>query len=266
MKRRVIKLFFVLPAAATLLYAAGPDPIDLLRRSVQAEEDNLARAASYLYTEDVTHSTVEGDLVLHTESQRYEVIFLGGKPYFRLKSRDGLPLPPDEEAAEKARMDAVANDRRASLFGSSSPAERPRISVVYRILLDSHEVRLIGEDTLQGRAVWILEAIPKRKDGPGGLNEKETRALRVKVWIDQDTLLRVRLDAEAVRSAGRLDRGAQLSYRFARQTDGVWLVQQIIYRVPEGRSKAGQRYHETDQSYSNYHKFQVESSLQSPSQ
>lgn len=253
-------LFAVAQGAARLLYAEDPpDPVDLLRRSIQAEEANRARAASYLYTEDITRSVVVGDRVIESGAQRYEVIYLAGEPYFRLVGRDGKPLTPDEEEEERRRMDLVAEDRRAGRGQFTSPAERPRISVVYRILPESHEIRYLGTETVAGCEAWVLEAAPKRSSGRGGLNEMETRGMRVKIWIDKETLLRLRQDAEAIKKVGRLDRGALVSYRYAPQADGIWLVRRIIYRTPDGKSKGTARYRETDQSYSNYHKFQAES-------
>lgn len=250
-------LVFVLAAGA----ADPPDPADLVRRSLKAEEENRARASSYLYTEDITRRLVEGERVVESGSQRYEVIFLAREPYFRLVGRNGGPLLPEEEEEERRRLDAVAADRQAGVHQFSSPAERPRVSIVYRILPEFHEIRLLGSEKVAGRETWVLEAVPRRKSNSGGLNDKETRQMRVKIWLDQETLLRVRQDAEVVKKVGRLDKGAWLSYRFDAQSDGVWLVRQIIYRTPLEASKGVPRYREVDQVYSNYHKFQAESSL-----
>lgn len=261
MRRRATSVLLAIALGGSVLQAGDPDPLELLRRSIQAEEANRARAASYLYTEDITRTAVVGEQVVESSSQRYEVIYLAGEPYFRLVGRDGKPLTPEEEEQERRRMELVAADRRAGRGQFTSPAERPRISVVYRILPESHEIRYLGTATMGGCQTWVLEAIPKKRSGRGGLNEMETRGLRVKLWIDQETLLRVRQDAEAVRNVGRLERGATLSYRYAPQADGIWLVRQIIFRTPDGKSKGLERYRVTDQSYSSYHKFQAESVL-----
>jgi hypothetical protein len=237
------------------------DPVDLVKQSIEAERANRAKAASYLYTEDITRTLVDGDQVLEKNAQRYEVIFLAGEPYYRLVGRDGSPLSPEEEDEERRRMETVAADRRAGRLPFASPAERPRVSIVYHILPEFHQIRLVGAESMQGRDTWKVEASPHRSSNSGGLNDKETRAMRVTIWIDKETFLRVRQDAEVTKKVGRLDKGSSLSYRFAPQPDGVWLVREIIYRTPLGKSKDGERYRETDQVYSNYHKFQAESNL-----
>lgn len=259
MRRRATSVLLAAALGGSALRAADPDPLDLLRRSIQAEEVNRARASSYLYTEDITRTVVVGEQVVESASQRYEVIYLAGEPYFRLVGRDGKALTRDEEEQERQRMELVAADRRAGRGQFTSPAERPRISVVYRILPESHEIRYLGGEKVGDRQTWVLEAAVKKRSGHGGLNEMETRGMRVKLWIDQETLLRVQQSAIAERKVGRLERGASLSYRYAPQADGIWLVRQIVYRTPDGRSKGLPRYRETDQTYSNYHKFQVES-------
>lgn len=236
----------------------------LLRQSIEAEDANRDRASAYLYTEDIKHRVVVGERTVESASQRYEVIFLAGQPYFRLVGRQGVPLDGDEEAAEIRRMETVAEERHAGQGSALSRAERPRISLVYGILPDSHEIHFLGEEQMDGRATWVVEATPKRRSGGGGLQEKETRVLRVKVWIDQETKLRVRQDGEATKRAGRLDKGAVLSYRFAPQADGVWLVRQILFRTRAGGKRGSERYRETEQSYSNYHKFRADSVVLSP--
>lgn len=241
--------------------AADPDPVDLVKRSIEAERVNRARASSYLYTEDITRTAVHGGRAVERSAQRYEVIFLAGEAYYRLVGRDGSPLSPEEEEEERRRMETVAADRRAGRLPFASPAERPRVSLVYRILPESHRIRLLGPETMMGRETWKVEAVPEHGGNSGGLNEKETRAMRVTLWIDKETLLRVRQDAAMTKKAGRLDKGSWLSYRFAPQPDGVWLVREIIYRAPIGRAKDGERYRETEQVYSNYHKFQADSNV-----
>ncbi len=240
-----------------LLSAAAPNALDLLRRSEEAEFKNRAEAVSYLYSEDITHRFLVDGRVVDSTSQRFEVIFLGREPYFRLVARDGLPLDAQQSAAEDRRMQRVAADRAAGRIGGASPSERPRVTIPYEILPETHTPRLLGEDSIDGFGVWVLELLPKKGYGRD-LRERETRALKIKLWLDKNSLLRVRQDAAVIRRAGRLERGARISSRFAPQPDGVWLVERILFTTPVGDGYGARQ---TEQIYSSYRKFRADSKV-----
>lgn len=255
------QLGFVLFAVAAAALPGDLDPMSLLERGIRSDFENRQRSASYLYREDVTQRALTGSgTAVETSSASYEVIYLENQPYYKLTGRNGSPLSPSEQEEEQRRMEAVAAERR-SLGGTfAASAERPRITVRYSRIPDLHQVRYLGEEKVGGYDTYVLEAYPKSKVRLTDLGDLETHAMRVRLWLEKESLLRVKMEGEVLRDAGRLRKGSRVWYWYAPQQDSVWLVQKIVLRRPlKGPGPA--LWAETEQVYSRYRKFQAESKV-----
>jgi|HigsolmetaAR201D_1030396.scaffolds.fasta_scaffold06724_3 hypothetical protein len=255
------QLGFVLFAVAAAALPGDQDPMALLERSISRDSENRQRSSSYLYSEDVTQRVLtESGTAVETSSASYEVIYLENQPYYKLTGRNGSPLSPSEQEAEERRMEAVAAERRSLGQTSAASSERPRITVRYSRIPDLHKVRYLGEEKVSGYDTYVLEAYPKSRRRPTDLGDLETHAMRIRLWLEKESLLRVKMEVEVLRDAGRLRKGSKVWYWYAQQQDSVWLVQKIVLRRPfKGPGQA--RWAETEQVYSRYRKFQAESKV-----
>jgi hypothetical protein len=102
-----------------------------------------------------------------------------------------------------------------------------------REVAEAFDFKITGQDSIDGRAVWILEASPL----PGyRLRSRDGRILphvRGKLWIDQRTYHWARVEAEVIDPVPwglflvRLDPGARIRFDETRVNDEVWLPRWI---------------------------------------
>src|SRR5437868_282778 len=86
---------FSFPAVVT-----QPDPLEIVRRSVEVIETNWKQAPSYSFVERETQSKKEADPIVKS----YEVLMIDGSPYRRLIAIGDRPLSPGEQAEEDRKM------------------------------------------------------------------------------------------------------------------------------------------------------------------
>src|SRR5579871_3145230 len=106
--------------AVSLLYAQ--DPREIVRKSVQLMDRNLAAERNYTFLE--RSETREFDSDGHVKSHKillYDVTLLEGSPYRRLVGRDDHGLTRDEERAEQQKLDDSIAQRK-----KETPAERAK--------------------------------------------------------------------------------------------------------------------------------------------
>lgn len=261
----------LLLAAACSLSAAVPqdDPREIVRRSVQLMDHNLALARNYTFLE--RSETRELDSNAHVKTRKillYDVTLLEGSPYRRLTGRDDHPLPPDEERAEQKKLeDSIAQRRK------ETPAQharriaewekrRQRERAPLDEIPDAFNFQIAGEGQVDGRAVWIMEATPR----PGYHARSSTARLfgkfRGKLWIDKADYQWVKTEAEVTGDIWwglfvlRLNKGSRLDVQMTRVNDEVWLPKRIAVTASGRVALVKKLSIEMDTSYSHYHKFQ----------
>jgi len=214
-------LFFAFAFAHTL--TAGQDAREIVRRSVERMDHNLAAARNYTFLE--RSDTREFDSAGHVKTRKiflYDVTMLEGSPYRRLVGKDDHGLTKEEEATEQKKLaDSIASRQK------ESPGERAkRIAEWERKrqrerepideVPDAFDFRITGEAAIDGRGAWIIEGAPRR-----GYHARSTLAklfpkFRGKIWIDKADYQWVRTEAEATGDVtwglfiARLNQGARL--------------------------------------------------------
>ncbi|MDX2154773.1 MAG: hypothetical protein SFV54_28785 [Bryobacteraceae bacterium] len=248
-------------AAGGWAAAAAPDATQLLSQSIAADEENRKKSVYWLYHEAIVARLLEKDRVRQQSETTYEVLFLEGQPYFRLTTRNGQPLSKAEEDAEEARMQRVAAERRAAP-NHIVVSERPRLAILYRVVPETHHVTLAGSEVIDGRDTWRIVAKPKRALAVREARVMETRAVELTIWLDKQSLMRVKQEAVATRNAGRFRKGDRVTHWFQPHPEAggakpTWLVSRITFRRPLGKDDVS----EVDQLYSNYRRFVADSRI-----
>src|ERR1035438_40223 len=118
----IISMRAVLLLAAACTLAAAQDPREIVRRSVQLMDHNLAIARNYTFLE--RSETRELDSGAHVKTRKillYDVTMLEGSPYRRLVGKDDHALSPEEERTEQKKLaDSIAQRQK------ETPAARAR--------------------------------------------------------------------------------------------------------------------------------------------
>lgn len=155
-------------ALAGIAAAQTPDAAEIVRRSVAAIDENWKIARNYTFLQRTEERQLDSaDQVKSKEVKTYDITLLGGSPYLRLVERDDHPLPPAEEKKEREKLEKSIAERM-----KETPAERQRRVGDYekrrerqraamREVADAFDFKVAGQDRVDGRNVWILEAAPR---------------------------------------------------------------------------------------------------------
>jgi hypothetical protein len=258
--------------AAVCTLAAAQDPREIVRRSVQLMDRNLALARNYTFLE--RSESRELDSGAHVKTHKiltYDVTMLEGSPYRRLVAKDDHRLSPEEERIEQKKLDDSIAQRR-----KETPAERARRIADWEKkrqrerepldeVPDAFNFRIAGEAQIDGRDAWIIEGTPRPGYRARSTLAKLFPKFRGKLWIDKADYQWVKTDAEVTDNiswglfVARLSKGAHLDVQMTRVNDEVWLPKRIEAKA-SARLALVKKYNiESDTSFSNYRKFQVES-------
>lgn len=261
-------------AIASVAAAQTPDAHEIVERSVAAGEENWKVARNYTFLErtEERHLDSAGQ-VKSKEVKTYDITLLEGSPYERLVERDDRPLPSAEEKKEQEKLDKSIAARM-----KETPAERERRIADYEKqrkreqetmheVADAFDFKIAGQDRVDGRDVWIVDAEPRRDYHARSRDAKILPHVRGRLWIDQKTFDWVKLDATVIDSISwglflvRLDKGAHIQIDETRVNYEVWLPRWISITASARLGIFKQLRVQQDTTYKNFRKFQTDSRI-----
>jgi hypothetical protein len=271
-----------------LLCVAGPsvraadDPKEIVRRALRINAGNRELARSYTYVQRDEERTLDGaGAVKRRDSKTWDVVPLRGSQFRRLTERDDKPLSPkEEEQQEAARQKRLAARRKTEeLRAAETPEQRQkrrdareharqREQQEIDEVVDGFDLRLAGEEQIDGVPVWVIDGAPRRgykfKSGElAGVLSKMHGRIRVSKADYQP----VRIDAETTDTISfgavlaRIYKGARIRVEYTYVNGEVWLPKRESFSV-SGRILLVKGVHEEgDSVYSNYKKFSADSRI-----
>jgi hypothetical protein len=224
----------------------------------------------------------------------FEIVFLEGEPYMRQIRSNDQPLPPEEEKRQIAVMEAFARARRQA---KSRPGGLPAFYTALKLpvaqLPDAFDLHVKGRQRLDGREVYVIEALPKANQNPADAGQEHARHFKMKLWVDPEEAQLVKIEGEVVKDivvtgiptlpgpmanetpmvfeSQRIRRlykpGSIIGEEWTRLDDGAWLpkhahakVQERIWlELPEANSSPWREVR--DCTYSGYKKFRVKTTI-----
>jgi len=267
----ITKLAFLTAIAAS--YTFAQDPLEIVRRSVGRDTENWNRAKDYTFQQ----RTVQRELddkgkVKKTESETHDVIFLHGRPFNRLVEKDGKPLSDKEKAKEEKRFDEEVAKRRKQTEDANSGERRKYLKQreeqrrFAQEIPDAFNWRLVGEETMGGRAMYVIEGEPKP-----GYKPRDSRAklllpkLKGKLWIDKQEYQWVKMEAETIDTISfgmvlaRLGTGSIMTFEQARINGALWLPKHAFIKIDARLALLKKIRSDIQVNFSNYQKFQTDS-------
>src|SRR5581483_284934 len=132
---------------------------EIVRRSVANMDADWAQAPRFDFT--------ERDVVGSLGSKTYQVMMIEGSPYNKLIAINGRPISPEQAAREDRKL-ARETSRRAN----ESPSARQKRIAEYRKerhqdhalmaeMVRGFDFKLTGQETVDGRRCFVLDATPK---------------------------------------------------------------------------------------------------------
>jgi hypothetical protein len=255
----------------------APDPLEIIKKAVDANERNWKVARNYTWTErDEERNLDSQGGVKKSEVNTYEVTLPEGEPYYRLVQKNDQPLPPKDEKKEREKLEKSIRERE-----NETPEQRAKRLAKYekereesrqflREVTDAYTFRLQGEETIEGRAAWVISAEPRPGFQPQMKDARILPKLRGRLWIDELEYQWAKAEIEVIDTISfglslvRIHQGAHLRFEATRVNEEVWLPK-ITYVAGSARIAylKNDRVEETT-AYRDYKKFQVESRMVTP--
>jgi hypothetical protein len=259
---------------ASFAPAQTSDPLDIVRRSLEQDRTNFERARDYTFVERSELRRLDGKgRLTKTESETFDVLILGGRPYKKLIAKNDQPLSNKEaekaarefEKEIKKRRGESERERRALL---EKEERRRRESRAFLAEIPrAFSFRLAGVERIEGLPVWVIDAEPRADFKPEVRRAGLLSKFRGRIWIAQDDLQWVRVEAETVATVtfglflARLGPGAKLTFEQHRVNDEIWLPSRATTRL-DARVALLKRFNaEVDVAWRDYRKFQTDSRI-----
>ena len=266
--------------AALLLIGAcvcfGQDARALVARAVVADDHSYRLALDYTYKiHDEVRELDGAGGVKSVHSTLDEVLYIGGKRYFRPLEKDGRPIPSKQARGEQAKL-----DRAAAEAGRLTEAEHnKRIAdeerdiakrrAQFKGIPDAFDFKLLGEAVIAGRDAWEIGATPRA--GYHGELQGILRNLQGTLWIDKQDSNWVKFEATALKSfsmgwfLARVGEGTHLSYELMRVgtpgKDELWVPKEISLKASARLVLLKKVRVEQQITFSDYRKFQTDSRI-----
>lgn len=250
--------------------AQSPDPVEIIRKSVDHDLLNFERLKNYTYTERAEDRSFDKNGKLtKTQIETYEIMILGGRAYARLIQRDGKPLSEKDARKEQEKM-----DREIAKREHESPAEQAKLEkerqkdrAFLRELPEALDFKLEGEDTVSGKPAWVISAEPKPGYKPKDIRAKIITRMRGKIWIDQAEYQWVKVEAQAIEKLSfgfklvQVEPGATLRFEQTRVNDEIWLPASAQIHADARVAYFKHLSNELDLRFKDYKKFQAQSRI-----
>jgi len=243
-------LAIIFAAAACAEAPTAPDLREIVRRSVSHHQMNWAVKRQYTCVERTTEKEFDSSGKLKSdEAKVYDVSILYDEPYERLIEKNGKPLS-----------------------GKDDQKEREKEVDYLREIPDAYDFRLLGEEKVDGKDTWIIQAEPhpgyQAKQG----DAKYFAKIHGKIWIDKADYQWAKVDAETMDTISfglvlfRLFKGSRLEFEQTRVNDEVWLpkLEKITAAGRLGLFKKAS--YESLVTFENFRKFQSDSKIVSASE
>ena len=233
------------------------DVPSLIGRSVEANNRDWEAAPGFNYLERDRS---------HNGSKTYRVSMILGSPYRKLVAVNGEQLPAEEQASEQRKLEEAISQRRNESPEqhdkrvASYQEERHRDHLMLEQLAHAFDFKLIDQQTLDQRRVYVLQARPRPGYVPPNRQAEALTGMQGKLWIDAETNQWVKVEAEVVRPVSidgflaRVEPGTRFELEYAPVTDDVWLPTHYVMTSRAKLLSFFGIHRQADETYSNYEK------------
>lgn len=214
-----------------------PDAHNLMMKSLAAGEKNEQQLRSYVSRTQSDAKRFEQDGNLKTEEVKtFDDVLVNGFHVSKLVAKNGKPLTDADQQKEDSRIAKLVEARKRETPEqherrlAAAKEKQEKMWRFAREILDAFDFQMAGEETLNGRKAWVVDAVPHP-----GYKAKEMKAeiflhLTGRVWVDQEDFIWIKADARAVEpfalgfsALAKLDKGAHLFFEQTRLADGTWV-------------------------------------------
>ncbi len=273
MAPRIAGIVAVALSAALAAERSGPTPEvgEIVKRAFFREQANetAAREYAFHFREERRSLDREGE-TKSAESKTFDVTFVFEEEHERLIAVNDKPLDSRRDAGERRdlerriakieRLTPAQRRKRAEKIEREREEERARTAELRHLFAFS----LAGEETVNGRATWVIRAEPRPDYRPRRQRSKFLQKVRAVFWIAKEDYSWVKLEAETLDAAPfgmflfRLAKGSTFSIRRRKLEDGPWVKDGFRVRADVRAGLLLTLRREILGSYGNYRKLAAE--------
>jgi hypothetical protein len=212
------------------------DARQIVELSVAATERSWKTRDEYTYTErDEDRRLDPNGSVKSDDAKVIQVTFVNGAPFEQLMEHNGRPPSAEEQresAKDRDKLKHETPQEQAIRLGK----EEDNGSFL-REVLEAFDFQLIGEETVEGRPAYVLQAAPHPGYHPQGKYGKMFSKVEGKVWIDKQDFGWVKVDGQVTQAfsmglfVARVQRGAHVLLGQTCVGDDVWVPKRIELRA-----------------------------------
>ena len=261
-------LCIVFTSLLTAQQSATPDPNEIVRRSVEIDHRTIELARNYTCRQRQVQKRLDSHgQVQSTEIKTWDITVFYGEPYSRLIEKNDKPLSAEDEKKEQEKLDKLISKRKNESEGdrqkreAKQKKEREEDRAFLRDVANAYDFRIVGEEAVDGRPAWVLEATPKKDFHPTQPHADILPKLKGKIWIDKQEYNWVKAEAEVIDTISfglflaRVHKGSHIGFEQTRLNNEVWLLRRFYLNANARVLLFKNLDVEQEDIFSNYKKF-----------
>lgn len=205
--------------------------------------------------------------VKSVDIKTWDITVLYGEPYSRLIEKNDRPLSAEDEKKEQEKIDKFISKRKSESEEeqqkrqAKQKKEREEGRAFLRDVANAYDFRIIGEEPVDGRDAWVLEATPRKDFHPTQPHADILPKIKGKLWIDKQDYNWVKAEAEAIDTISfglflaRVHKGSHFSFEQVRLNNEVWLLRRFYVNASARLLIFKNEGLEQEDIFSNYKKF-----------
>lgn len=265
---QLVVCILLLTSAFQAQQATTPDPNELVRRSAEIDHRTIELARNYTcrQREVEKHLDSHGQ-VKSVDIKTWDITVLYGEPYSRLIEKNDRPLSAEDEKKEQEKIDKFISKRKSESTEEQQKRqakhkkEREEDRAFLRDVANAYDFRIIGEEPVDGRDAWVLEATPRKDFHPTQPHADILPKIKGKLWIDKQDYNWVKAEAEAIDTISfglflaRVHKGSHFSFEQVNLNNEVWLLRRFYVNASARLLLFKNEAVEQEDIFSNYKKF-----------
>ena len=237
---------------------SGEDQVaTIIQRSVEANNRDWNAAPQFDYYE--RDQRPDG-------SKTFAVTMLYGSRYERLIALNGNPLGAEKEAEEQKKFEKAVSERRSeppekrAARIAKYEAERKRDHNMLDQITAAFDFKLLGEQKLRGRRVYVLRATPRKGYQPPNRDSQVLTGMEGRLWVDHDTFQWVKVEAHVTRPVriqgflAEVEPGTQFELEKMPVSADIWLATHFTMKSNAKVILFFRHRSQEDNTFFNYHK------------
>jgi hypothetical protein len=214
-----------------------PDARQIMESSIAATQQHWQVRLRYTYIE--RDENRRRDLAGRVKSEDVNVsrtILVDGVPFEQLVERNGQPPSTEEERKQREKLEKLKRETPEQRAERIRKQEEENASLV-REVPKAFDFQLVGEEAVNGRPAYVLQATPHPGYQAQGKYGKMFSKVEGKLWVDKQDLGWIKVDGQVIQpfSMGlflvRLLRGSHITMEQTRVDEKIWVPEHVEVRA-----------------------------------